>query len=218
MNYRSISGLEHLSRGESRLAASAYLTDRRKPERKAYWAGFRRNGNSALRRWWKQFGKYLVLASTVIALGIPALLWFRGPALSSQEKTTRKPPLFFTPATSTPVATITPALPVGATPTGETLAVTSTTTASPSPAESLNPAASAPAPASSVAPVFEDPKAVISPAVEPVMSSPMRQKRSGNLLHSPSVITFHELKSDYPNSNFVYEQQAKPIPQSGRID
>lgn len=49
MNYRSISGLEHLSRGESRLAASAYLTDRRRPERKAYWAGFRRNGKSAVR-------------------------------------------------------------------------------------------------------------------------------------------------------------------------
>ena len=218
MNYRSISGLEHLSMGESRMAASAYLTGRRRPERKAYWAGFQRNGKSAVRRWLRQFGKYLVLALAVIALVIPTLLWFRGPALSSQQKAARKPPLFFTPATSSPVATITPALPVGSTPTGETPALTSTTTASPSQAESLKPAASAPAPASSAAHVFEDPKAVTAPALEPVMSSPMRQKRSGKSLHSPSVITFHELKSDYPNSNFVYEQQAKPISQSGRID
>lgn len=65
MNYRSISGLEHLSMGESRLAACAYLTDRRRPERKAYWAGFPRNGTSALRRWWWRFGKYLLLALSV---------------------------------------------------------------------------------------------------------------------------------------------------------
>lgn len=178
MNYRSISGLEHLSMGESRLAASAYLTNRRRPERKAYWAGVRRNGKSAAGRWWKQFGKYLVLALAVAALGIPALFWFQGPALSSQKKTARKPPLFFTPPTSSPAVAITHALPAGSIPTGETPAVTSTTTTitahtaspSPSPAESSNPATSAPAPAATAASVFEDPKAVTAPAVEPVVS------------------------------------------------
>ena len=68
MIYRSISALERLSTGESRLASTAYLKDRRRHERQAYWAGIRRNGKLALRRWWRRFGNYLVLALSVRTL------------------------------------------------------------------------------------------------------------------------------------------------------
>lgn len=67
MIYRSISALERLSTGESRLASTAYLKDRRRHERQAYWAGIRRNGKLALRRWRKPLGRYLVLALAVAA-------------------------------------------------------------------------------------------------------------------------------------------------------
>ena len=101
MNYRSMSGLEYLSMSELRLAASAYMTDRRRPERKAYWAGFRRNGKSAVRRWRKPPERYHVLALAVAALGIPALFWLRRPVPSNQ-KVAIKPPLPVIPVTSVP--------------------------------------------------------------------------------------------------------------------
>lgn len=110
MIYRSILALERLSTGESRHASTAYLKDRRRHERKAYWAGIRRNGKLALRRWRKPLGRYLVLALAVAALGVPALFWLRGP-VPSHQKVAIKPILPVTPVASVPAVTSQTVLP-----------------------------------------------------------------------------------------------------------
>lgn len=165
MIYRSISALERLSNGESRLASTAYLTDRRRHERKAYWAGIRRNGKLALRRWRKPLARYLVLALAVAALGIPALFWLRAP-VPSHQKVAVKPILSVVPVVSVPVVTSQPVLPAMTIPAIALPAATATEPASPG----ASSPASAPVPAQSAATVFEDPKAVTAPALESVIA------------------------------------------------
>ena len=165
MIYRSISALERLSTGESRHASTAYLKDRRRHERKAYWAGIRRNGKLALRRWRKPLGRYLVLALAVAALGVPALFWLRGP-VPSHQKVAIKPILPVTPVASVPAVTSQTVLPAMTIPAIALPAATATAPASPG----ASSPASAPVPAQSAEPVFVDPKAVAAPAVEPVIA------------------------------------------------